>query len=437
MQNKCMTTLKIVPLAHPVTKEVLLPGSLSYTIRALTIASLTKGPVKIVSPLKSDDVTSMVNILENLGIQIDEDEDSYTVVGDVSDCKDKHYDLTVGVSGRTARTALALLCIAPGTKKLDCDDSFKKRPIKDLVDGLRQMGAAIDYLENEGCLPVHISSSELNPGEVSVEGSISSQYISALMMIAPIIGDITIVVPGAQSSKPFIDITKDIMQSFGVIVANDRYKRYGIRGGQSYQNPEEYIVEPDAISASYFFAIAALSRSKITVPNLSPDSCQGDIKFVDVLERMGCRVEKNQKERWIAVEGTQSLRGVEVDMNDMPDTVQTLAVVAAFAKGTTHITGLSHLKVKETDRITAPAAELKKMGVTVRPTENSITIEGGSPHGAIIETYGDHRMAMAFAVAGATIEDMIIHDSDVVNKSFPAFWTTLSTLGVKTKNVTR
>lgn len=430
-----MNSVKISPLKQPITAEVLLPGSLSYTIRALNIAALTKGTVNIINPLKSDDTRAMLNVLKELGIKVEEDVKSFVVVGDIEDVKNDQHILNIGISGRTARTILALLCIVPGEKILTCDYAFKKRPVKDLVDGLRQLGAQIEYLESEGCLPVKITSESLHPGTIRIPGNISSQYVSAIMMIAPFVGEIAIDVIGDQTSKPFIDITIDIMKAFGVNVTNENYKKFIIRENNKYVSQVNYMVEPDAISSSYFWGIAALTKSKIKVLHLSPNSSQGDIRFADILEKMGCKIDKNIEERSITIEGTDELRGIKVDMSDNPDVVQTLAVVAAFAKGTTHINGISHLRVKETDRIEAPKKELIKMGVRIEATENSLTIEGGNPHGAAIETYGDHRMAMAFAVAGSKIDGIEINSPEVINKSFREFWKELNKLGISIKKV--
>ena len=425
-----MCTIKIHPLQKPIQAEVTLPGSLSDTIRALNIAAMIKGSVRITNALKSDDTYAMANILKTLGITVEEGEGYFTVHGDISDIQNKAYELHVNISGRTARIALALLCIVPGEKTLTCQEAFKKRPIGDLVDGLRQLGAEISYLEQEGHLPVHINSQTLSPGIVKMNGKVSSQYFSAIMMIAPMIGEIRIEVIGKQASRPFIDITTDIMKTFGVNVINHAYKQYIIPGNQQYAYIPEYLVEADAIAASYFWGIAAVTQSTIKILHLSPRSPQGDIYFADILGSMGCLVEKNEQEQWIAVTGTNNLQAITVDMNDTPDSVLTLAVVAAFAKGTTHITGLSHLKVKETDRIEAPKKELEKMGIEVSATNDSLTITGGAPHGAEIETHDDHRVAMAFAVAGSKIAGIEIKNPDVVNKSFPEFWKTVEKLGI-------
>jgi 3-phosphoshikimate 1-carboxyvinyltransferase len=432
-----MKEIQLTPLEEPVTAEISLPGCIGYTIRALNIAAMVKGSVEILNPLKSDDTYKMLGVLKTLGIAVEEGKKYFRVNGDISDIKNDTYTIDIGLSGRTARSVLALLCIVPGEKIVTCSEPFKKRPIGDLVQGLRQMGATISYLEKEGYLPVKISSNKLNPGTISMKGSMSSQYFSAIMMIAPLIGDITIRVADKQSSKPYIDMTIAIMKEFGITVTNDNYRRYHIKGGQQYKNITTYPVEPEATSASYFFAIAAITKSTIRILQLSPQSFQGDILFVNILQQMGCKITENIVEKWIEVTGTNTLNGVTVDLNNTPDLVPTLAVVGAFAKGTTTMTNIAHARVKETDRIQAPSNELTKMGIETNTTQSSLTVHGGDPKSAVIDTYHDHRMAMAFAVAGAKLPGMTIDDPDVVNKSFPQFWDTLEELGIKAERENR
>lgn len=424
-----MKSIEIIPLKKPISKDITLPGCLSYTIRALALAAMTKGRVIIKNALKSDDTAAMFGALMTLGIDCDEGDDFFVIKGNVDDVKDNLYEININISGRSARTLLALLCIVRGTKILTCKEGFKRRPVGDMVEGLRLMGAKIEYLEKEGFLPVKIYSSKLNPGKIKMKGNLSSQFVSGILMVAPLVGEIAIEVIGEQASKPFIDMTIEAMRAFGVKVNNKNYKEYIVMGGQVYKN-SEYFVEPDAISASYFWSIAAITGSRIRLVGLSPESKQGDMKYVDFLEMMGCRVRRNAEEGWIEVEGNKKLRGIQVDMNDTPDSAQTLAVTAAFAEGITIIKGIGHLKIKETDRIEAPKNELIKMGVEVSSTADSLKIIGGDPHGATIETYGDHRMAMAFAVAGTRIPGIIINNPDVVSKSFPGFWGKIQELGI-------
>lgn len=429
-----MDRIEIIPLKKPLDASINLPGCLSYTIRAMALAAMTPSSngaslrgVKIVNPSKSDDTYAMFNAFKTLGIRLEEGVDFFVIEGNLQDVKEADYEVNSGISGRSARTLLAMLCLVPGTKILTCAEGFKKRPVGDLVDGLSQLGARIEYLENEGYLPVKIISSKLNSGKIKLKGEISSQFVSAILMIAPLVGDIEIEAEGKQASKPFVDMTIESMGSFGVRVRNDSYQKYYVGGGQAYSK-DIYIVEPDAISASYFWSIAALTQSRIKILNLSSKSRQGDVRYADILGKMGCIVREDSE--GIEVGGTGVLRGVNVDMSNMPDTVQTLAVTAGFAEGKTVIEGIRNLKFKETDRIEAPRRELEKMEVKAESTTDSLTIIGGNAHGAVIDTYGDHRMAMAFAVAGTRIPGVIINDPDVVSKSFPGFWKKLEEIGV-------
>ena len=422
-----MSTVTIIPVPKPITASVTIPGSLSYTIRALNLAAMTDGTVTIHNPLYSDDTDAMMNALETLGITVSRNEDTVLVEGSIKDVQHKEYLIDINISGRTARSLLGLLCIAPGTKTVTCQPGFKKRPIGELVLGLRQLGAHIEYLEKEGFLPVKIYQKELKPGTVTMKGSISSQFFSSIMMIAPLIGEISIIVKGNQTSKSFIDVTIETMKAFGVDVTNNNYQKYLIPGGQKY-TASEFIVEADAIAAGYFWGIAAVTGSTITVQNLPPTSKQGDVGFAEILHKMGCTVEKTTNT--ITVTGPQKLTPITANMNTMPDSAQTLAVLAAFADGTTTIEGLDNLRIKETDRIKAPETELKKMNIQTSSTHDSFTVTGGKPTGASIETYGDHRMAMSFAIAGTAIPGVTILESEVVSKSFPLFWDVLKKLGI-------
>lgn len=425
-----MNKIQLIPLTKPIHKDVQLPGSLSYTIRAMALAAMTKGTVTIHNPLKSDDTYAMLGALQTLGIKCEEEINSFIIYGDIGGVRDQAYEINIRLSGRTARILLAMLCIVPGVKTLTCAESFKRRPMGGLVDGLRQLGADIEYLEIDNSLPVKVKSGKLNPGIVKMHGDVSSQYFSAIMMIAPLVGEMKIEVIGEQASKPFIDITTDIMEKFNVFVRNDNYRTYIIPVSQTYERTT-YTIEPDATAASYFWGIAAVTQSMIKVLNITPESKQGDVQFIELLEKMGCSVISSDD--GIAVQGNAKLNSIEVNMNHLPDVVPTLAVIAAFADGKTTITGLDHLKGKESDRIEAPKEELLKMGVTVTTTENSLTVQGTRPHAAMIQTHNDHRIAMAFAVAGATTPGIVITNPEVVEKSFPEFWATLEELGVTIK----
>lgn len=407
-----MKTIQLQPLSNPITKAVKIPPSKSYTNRALLLAALSQKKTKIINPLISDDTKAMVDCLKIMetskGVQ----------------------KLDADLSGTTIRFMLALSTISKGTQILYGKEGLNKRPIGDLVSGLKQLGAKIEYLKREGFPPVKVSSSKLNPGTVKINGSVSSQFISAILMIAPLIGEVKIEIEGDLISKPYVDMTIDTMEKFGVKVIKEDNK-FIVPGSQKY-NADKFAVESDLSSTSYFAAIAVLTKSTIALKGINLKSKQADVEFLKILESMGNKLISGKD--GLTIVG-KNIRPVNVNMVNCPDQIQTLAVLTAFCKGITKITGISSLRVKETDRIMALTNELKKMGIKTSTTENALTIRGGNPKAAQIETYGDHRMAMAFAVAGSKLSGMEIIDPDVVNKTFPRFWKTLNSIGVKTKIV--
>src|SRR3989338_7128109 len=426
-----MKSIRIQPLLDPIEAEVIIPGSKSYTNRALIIAAMTKNRVRIINPLISDDTRAMIKCLRTLGIRINLLDDSIEVIGSIDNIKNKTHELDVNLSGTTIRFMLTFLAIAPGIKILKGREGLNKRPIKNLVDALRQLGATIDYLNVEGHPPLRITSSVLKGGVITINGGISSQYFSALLMVAPLIGKLIIEVEGVQISKPYIDMTIDSMKNFGVSVINEDYKKYTVPDQQTYK-VAEYIVEGDFSSAGYFFAIAALTKSTLTLKNLNPDSVQADRKILDILKKMGSKITYGENE--ITIQG-KGIKVTEINMIDFPDQAQTLAVIAAFADGITKLSGIQSLRVKETERITALENELKKMGIRTSSTADTLIIYGGNPKAARINTHEDHRMAMSFAVAGTKLSGIEINDPAVVTKTFPEFWEKLNSIGIKTKSV--
>ena len=423
-----MKCLKIVPLEKPIQAEVAIPGSKSYTNRALILSALTKGEVKILNPLLSDDTVAMIGCLKQFGIRCESKNGVLEVNDGIDSIADREYDLDVNMSGTTIRFILALSTIIPGVQTIHGRGRLNERPIADLVDALRQLGAKIEYTEKEGFPPVRVSSSTLHPGTIKMNGAVSSQFLSAILMVAPIVGDVTIEVVGKQISKPYIDMTIETMKQFGVTVVESADSKYTIPSGQKYKI-SEYVVEGDVSSASYFFAIAALTESRITLKNMNPRSLQADMGFLHILEQMGNEV--NYGAREITIQG-RGIKAVTVDMQDCPDQVQTLAALSAYAPGITRISGVGSLRVKETERVAALERELAKMGVRAESTPDTMTIHGGYPKPAVVDTYWDHRMAMAFAVLGTKIAGMEIRNPDVVSKTYPAFWETLNSIGIKT-----
>lgn len=424
-----MKSVQIFPLPGAVKAEVDIPGSKSYTNRALLLAALTPQPVKIINPLDSDDTRAMAGCLESLGVEVVSKSGSIEVVGDATAIDNRDYDLNANLSGTTMRFMLALCSVIPGRQTLHGGDGLQKRPIGELVNALRQLGAKIEYLDREGFPPLLVSSSSLTPGTIKLRGNESSQYISALLMVTPAVGSVTIEVQGGLISEPYVDMTIDVMRRFGAKVTRQAPRSYHIADKQTYKCPK-YTVEGDVSSASYFFAIAALTGSTLTLKNLNPGSLQADMGFLKILESMGNELTYGQNEITITGRG---VKPVTVDMRGCPDQAQTLAVLAAFADGGTTITGIQSLRIKETERIAALQQELKKMGIETSSTHDTLVVRGGRPQAASIATYGDHRMAMSFAVAGSKLPGMEIQDPDVVTKTFPDFWDKLEELGITIK----
>jgi|SRR3989344_303544 len=420
-----MSQITLIPLSKVVTKTIEIPGSKSYTNRSLILASLTKGSVRIINPLFSDDTKALIHCLKTLGIKIEILEKEIRVIGDISEIRDREYNLNVNLSGTTIRFLLALCCIVSGIKILRGEGRLNERPIAELVGSLKDLGAKIEYLEKDGYPPLKITSSKLNPGTTRLHGDISSQFFSSLFMIAPIIGGMEIEVIGNHISTPYIDMTIDLMEYFGVKMRNLGYKKYLIKNGK-YQT-QEYSVEGDFSSAGYFLAVAALTYSTITLKNLNPNSKQADIRFLEILESMGNEIIKADNE--ITITGKR-VKAMNVNMESFPDQVQTLAVLAAFANGKTIISGVRSLRVKETERVLALQTELAKMEIKTESTTDSLTIYGGDPKPAEIDTYNDHRMAMSFAIAGSKISGMKINNPEVVSKTFPEFWEKLESIGI-------
>ena len=424
-----MKQLEIIPTKN-ISGTVEIPGSKSYTNRALVIASMIKGSVVIKNPLESDDTRAMINCLKELGIRVEERVGEINVVGDISEIEEKEYKLDAGLSGTTIRFMLALSCIIPGKKIINGEESLNKRPIGELAGALKDLGAEIEYLGKRGYPPLVVSSSKLKNNRTRLHGDISSQFFSALLMISPdMMGGLEISVMGSQISKPYIDMTLDLMSYFGVKVVNKNYKKYLVKSGQIYTK-RNYIVEGDYSSAGYFLAIAALTKSELILKNLNSDSKQADKNFLKILEKFGSEICFEGENLVIKGNGVKAL---DVDMEDCPDQIQTMAVLLAFAAGKSTISGVRSLRIKETERVLALQNELSKMGIRTESTIDTLTIYGGSPKPAEINTYNDHRMAMSFAVAGIVLPGIIINNPEVVTKTFPEFWKKINGIGVQTK----
>lgn len=434
--REVMHTIRLTPPNTPIRATYEVSGSKSYTARALVMAALANGTSVLSKASNSADSEALVAGLKLLGVTIDTVTTPsgiiFTVEGTGGAFVPYRGEINIGPAGTTMRFLTALCAGIPGADiVLKGTDRMHERPIKDLVEALRSVGAQIDYLGSEGCPPLRIHSrTHLKGGTIPMNGTVSSQFISAILLTTPLhSGKLAIEVVGEQISKPYIDMTIQSAKDFGVTISNEAYTRYSVAVGARY-SPREINIEGDASGASYLWGLAAISGGSVTVTNVNPYSAQGDIHFPEVLSRMGCSI--TTTDRSITVSAPSSLSGIEIDMSSMPDTAQTLAVIAACAKGKTTITGLSTLRVKETDRIAALHTELKKVGIESEPGPDFLVVHGGTPRAARIATYEDHRMAMSFAMLAARIPGMEIEEPAVVDKSFPTFWTMLTEMGIGT-----
>lgn len=401
-----------------------LPGSKSVSNRALLLAALAKGTTTLTNLLDSDDIRHMLNALNHLGVnyQLSEDQTICTVegLGRPFHCT-QMLEIFLGNAGTAMRPLAATLCLSQGDFILTGEPRMKERPIGHLVDALRSVGAKIEYLENENYPPLKIQGQTLSGGKVQIDGSISSQFLTAFLMAAPFAsGDIEIEIIGDLVSKPYIDITLNIMQNFGVKIDNQNYQKFIVKAGQSYQSPGSYLVEGDASSASYFLAAAAIKGGEVKVTGIGEDSIQGDIQFADALEKMGAEIQWGP-DYIICRKG--ELNAIDMDFNHIPDAAMTIATTALFAKGITTIRNVYNWRVKETDRLNAMATELRKVGAVVEEGEDYIQITPPQKltH-AEIKTYDDHRIAMCFSLVALSDTPVTILDPKCTSKTFPTYF---------------
>jgi 3-phosphoshikimate 1-carboxyvinyltransferase len=404
---------------------VCVPGSKSYTHRMLIAAALSDGACEVRNALNSEDTLITRRCLSEMGVSIEERPDHLRIQGTSGRLRSPENPVDLGNSGTSMRLMAAVAALGQGASILTGSQRMQKRPIQDLLVGLNQLGVGARSVNADGCPPIEIVGGGLEGGSVTIDCRISSQYLSALLMIAPFAKEtVTITVSGGLVSRPYVDMTIAVMEEFGIAVDRNGYERFVVRGGQIYR-AGDHAVEPDCSQAGYFWAAAAISGAGVTVAGTSMSSLQGDVRFAERLTSMGCRVAEYGD--GIKVTGGP-LTGVIVDMADMPDMVPTLAVVAAFARGTTVIENVAHLRAKESDRLGAVAAELTKMGIEADCTGSGLRIVGGHPQGAAIDTYNDHRIAMSFALAGLNVPGIKIKNETCVKKSFPNFWEVFKSL---------
>ena len=456
---------EIVPLTKPPSATVRVPGSKSITNRALVLAALTaKGfGYALRGVLRSEDTEVMIDSLRALGFRVlTEWPESMVLVSSGEDeptIPAREADLFVANSGTSMRFLTALVSLGHGRYRLDGVPRMRERPIEDLLDALRQLGVDARSENNNGCPPVVITSDGLkggdllNPNKARIRGNISSQFLSGLLMVAPFAqGRVNLTVDGPLVSRPYVEMTLRMLHSWDLSVLElwgDEEAEFSFLGHEEATRTQraadhkramvfregfdprrhswacEYFIEPDASAASYFFGAAAITGGRITVPDIPPKSLQGDVCFVEVLQDMGCTVLRDEK--GITVHGGP-LHGIDVDMNDISDTVMTLAAVACFAEGPTTIRNVGHIRHKETDRLAALATELRRVGAEVEEFADGLTLTPRPLHGAEIETYNDHRMAMSMALIGLRVPGIVIKDPGCVAKTYPHFFTDLERL---------
>jgi 3-phosphoshikimate 1-carboxyvinyltransferase len=420
------------PLDRPVDGTVIVPGSKSITNRALPIAALARGKSTLTGALFSDDTRYMAQALNQLGVRVDADEanNTFSVAGGDGTFPAASADLFIGNSGTSVRFLTAVLALGHGEYRIDGVPRMRQRPIQPLITALNDLGSEVRSEENTGCPPVIVTADGLPGGTVSVPGDKSSQYFSALLIAAPAARDgVEIQVEGDLVSKPYMPMTAETMRAFGVEVALDEvdWKRFAVAPGQHYEG-RVYHVEPDASNASYFFAAAAVTGGRVRVDGLGKSSTQGDLNFVNVLEAMGATVSIASDYTEVIGPPNGTLRGVDLDLNAISDTAQTLAAIAPFASGPTTIRGVEHARLKETDRVAALATELRKLGQQVEERADGLTIVPQPITPANIDTYDDHRMAMSFGVATLRAPGIRILDPGCTAKTFPDFFQRLTNL---------
>lgn len=418
--------LEIQPVSGPVHGSIRPPGSKSITNRAFILAALAKGTTTLTGVLDSQDTRVMAESLRRLGVSVEQDLAAKTAViqGLGGGPSVSTADLWLENSGTSIRFLAALCTLGQGRFRLDGNARMRERPIGPLVEALTQCGATIHCELAAGCPPLVIEGAGWSAPRITVSGNLSSQYLSALLMAAPACGHaVEVAVDGPLVSRPYIDMTLDMMRQFGARVDEPRPNRFAI-AATGYRG-REYEIEPDASAASYFFGVAAVTGGRVTVQGLNRDALQGDVEFVDALVQMGCTAEWGSDS--IALTGGR-LRGVDIDMNAISDTAQTLACVAVFANGPTTIRNVAHMRLKETDRVRAVVTELRRLGVRADEHEDGLTIHPGPVSPGTVATYDDHRMAMSFSLIGLRAPGIRIADPKCTSKTYPEYFSDLDHL---------
>jgi 3-phosphoshikimate 1-carboxyvinyltransferase len=418
--------IEIKPLSRPVDATVKVPGSKSITNRALIVAALAEGSSTIENPLISDDSYWLMGALVRLGfpVRVDREAGTITVEGQRGIIPESRVEVFVGNAGTAARFLPPVLALGEGPYSVDGVERMRERPVADLVDAMRSLGAEVEYAREEGRFPLVVGGGGLQGGTTRVRGTESSQFLSGLLMIAPYAREpVRLQVEGGLVSRPYVGTTAEVMRAFGGEVAEGEDEFVVSLG---FYGARRFAVEPDASGASYFFAAAALTAGRVRVLGLGAFSSQGDLRFVEVLGEMGCDVEVGAD--YVEVRGPDQLRGVAVDMNEISDTMITLAAIAPFADGSTTITNIAHTRKQETDRIAAVATELGRLGVRVEERNDGLKIIPGEVEPNLVRTYGDHRMAMAFSLVGLVVPNIRIKNPSCVTKTLPEYFELLRSL---------
>lgn len=401
------------------------PGSKSLTHRALIAAALGDGTCRIENALRSEDTELTLAALQQLGAGIVEQGDVIEITGTAGRLKALAEAIDLHNSGTSMRLLTAVAALGRGVYTLTGSARMRARPIQDLTDALRKLGVKASCLNADGCPPVRVAGGAIDGGPVTINCNVSSQFLSALLLIGPYTArGLDVQVTGGPVSRPYIDLTVDVMSRFGVAVQRQKYHRFQVPGARLY-HCAGYAVEPDCSQAGYFWTAAAITGGSVKVLGIQADTLQGDFRLVQVLCDMGCSV--FEEAGGVRLVGGP-LQAVEVDMGDIPDMVPTLAVAAAFAQGTTCMRNVAHLRRKESDRLAAVVAELGKLGIRAEADADSLKVWGRSPRGATIDPHDDHRIAMSFALAGLKVPGVVIENAHCVAKSFPGFWQVLAEL---------
>jgi 3-phosphoshikimate 1-carboxyvinyltransferase len=419
----------IDPVTEPLDVTIRVPGSKSLTNRALVCAALAGGTSWLTGALVADDTEAMMSCLRRLGVDVDVDvagdDTTIEVVGLDGVLPEGPLDLDVRQSGTTARFVLPVLGIGPGPYRVDGSAPLRARPMEHGVAALQALGVEIDHRGSPGHLPVVVHG-HVSGVDVDVAGAVSSQFASGLMLAAPCYRDgLAVRIGDDLVSAPYVALTVQVMRSFGAHVTEIAAGQYEI-AGNGYTHVSPYAVEPDASSASYLFAAAAILGGRVRVDGLGADSGQGDLAFVDVLEQMGAEVERGAG--FTEVRGRGELHGIEIDLTELPDVAQTLAAVAVFADSPTTVRGVGFIRHHETDRISGVVTELRRCGIEADETDDGFVVRPGPPSPATVETYDDHRMAMSFALLGLRAPGICIADPGCVAKTFPGYWDALDQL---------